>query len=111
MQFDDEILEKLILDGIVEFAGLDKNGDMLYSFSEDLAERAPEIFNTVVELHMLDMYHLWESGFLAMDITESNPMIRLTAKAFDEDSLNNLPNQMQLMLEQIKDAMRIDGGE
>ena len=39
MNFNEENLEKLILDGVVEFAGLDEDGEMLYAFAKDLEEK------------------------------------------------------------------------
>lgn len=111
MNFNDDDLEQLILDGIVEFAGLDSNGDMLYSFSKDIETKAPAIYHMVQEMHMQDIYVLWEMGFIAMDVTQANPLARVTELAFDEEALSKLPTHMRIMLEQIKDAMRIEGGE
>lgn len=111
MKFNDDDLEQMILDGIVEFAGLDSNGDMLYSFSKDIETKAPEIYRMVQKMHMDDIYTLWEMGFISMDVTEANPAARVTELAFDEEALSVLPTHMRLMLEQIKDAMRIEGGE
>ena len=107
LNFGDEHLEQLILDGIVEFAGLDKNGEMLYAFSPDLESRAPGIFKIVQETHMQDIYYLWEQGYLAMDATQANPLVTPTAKALMPEEVEKLPDYMQLLLEQIKDAMRI----
>lgn len=111
MNFDDEQLERLILDGIVEFAGLDDNGEMLYSFSSDLEEKAPAIHKMVMEMHMQDIYYLWERGFLQMDVTLENPLATITPKALDDNSVSRLPKHMQIFLEQIKDAMRGRSGE
>lgn len=111
MSLNEDDLEQMILDGIVEFAGLDANGEMLYSFSSDIATKAPDVYEMVQEMHMQDIYILWEKGFLSMDITQANPLARVTELAFDEDALATLPTHMRLMLEHIKDAMRIEGGE
>ena len=111
MKFDDDDLEQLILDGIVEFAGLDPDGQMLYSFSSDIETKAPEIYHMVQKMHMQDIYTLWEMGFISMDITQVNPLARVTELAFDDEALSKLPTHMRIMLEQIKDAMRIEGGE
>lgn len=107
LNFEEEHLEQLILEGIVEFAGLDKNGEMLYSFTPDLETKAPGIHRMVMDLHMQDVYYLWEQGFLSMDATQKNPLVTPTPKALDPDAIENLPAHMQLLLEQIKEAMRI----
>lgn len=111
MKFNEEDLEQMILDGIIEFAGLDENGEMLYSFSKDIETKYPEIYRTVMEMHMQDIYYLWETGFITMDVTQPNPLARITEQAFDEEAVAALPTHMKIMLEQIKDAMRIEGGE
>jgi hypothetical protein len=111
MKFNEDDLEQMILDGIVEFAGLDSNGEMLYSFAKDIETRSPEVYKIVQQMHMQDIYTLWEMGFLSMDVTEANPLARVTERAFDEEALSALPTHMRIMLEQIKDAMRIEGGE
>jgi hypothetical protein len=108
LNFDDEKLEQLILDGIVEFAGLDQDGEMLYNFSNDLETKAPAIARMVQELHMQDIYYLWQQGFLSMDPTESSPLVNITERALDEDAVRSLPKELQVLLEQIKEAMRKD---
>lgn len=111
MKFNEDDLEQLILDGIVEFAGLDSDGEMLYSFSNDIETKAPEVYEMVQKMHMQDIYTLWEMGFLSMDITQENPLARVTELALDEEALETLPTHMRIMLEHIKNAMRIEGGE
>ena len=106
MHFEDEMLEKLILDGIVEFAGIDKNGQMLYSFAPDLETREPEMFKTMQQLHMNDIYYLWEKGFLTMDATIANPAVNIAPLALDKAEVEKLPDHLQLLLEQIMEAMR-----
>ena len=101
MNFSDEQLEKLILDGIVEFAGLDENNEMLYSFSADLQEKMPELYELVMETHMHDIYVLWEKGFLQMDIADAEPLVRITHKALDEDAVNGLEPHLKLAIQQI----------
>lgn len=111
MQFENEMLEQLILDGVVEFAGLDKNGEMLYSFSDDIKYKAPAIYKMIQELHMKDIYSLWEQGFLSMDATLANPLVTITELALDEESVSMLPDHLQLLLEQIIEAMTDRSGE
>lgn len=108
MNFSEEHLEQLILDGIVEFAGLDKNGEMLYNFAPDLEQKAPEMHRLVQEMHMQDIYYLWQQGFLSMDITASAPLVTITKKALDDSELDKLPEQLRFLMEQLKEEMRKD---
>lgn len=109
MNFDDERLEQLILDGIVEFAGLDKNGEMLYSFSPDIQEKAPMLYEMMMAEHMNSIYILWEAGFLDMDITSPSPIVRITKKALDDDEIDKLDPRFRVVLEQIIDYTRQSG--
>lgn len=111
MHFEDEMLEKLILDGLVEFSGVDKNGELLYNFADDIETRSPEMFRIIQQMHMNDIYYLWEKGFLSMDATEYNPVVNITKLAFDKEKVSELPDHLQLLLEQIMDAMRDRLGE
>lgn len=106
MNFNDEQLEKLILDGIVEFAGLDNNGEMLYSFSPDLQEKMPELYELVMETHMRDIYELWEKGFLSMDITSDAPLVRITEAALMPEAVETLEPYLRVALEQIVELSR-----
>ncbi len=105
MDFSDEMLEKLILDGIIEFAGFYTKGNMLYSFAEDIATKAPGIYEVMMDLRMQDIRNLWALGYLDMDIHQSNPTIRLTKLAFDQDAIYKLDDDLQIALEEIKSLM------
>lgn len=111
MNFSDEQLEKLILDGIVEFAGLDENNEMLYSFAEDLQEKMPDLYDLVMETHMRDIYELWERGFLQMDITAEQPLVRITEAALMPEAVETLEPYLRLALEQIVELSRKAEGE
>jgi hypothetical protein len=76
--------DKMLLLGLIEPAALDpETGEMLYSFSKDLEQ-------------------LWELGFISMDVTHQNPMVSLTPKAFDENEIKLLDEDMRFSLSEIK---------
>ena len=86
----EEWFERMILDGIVEFAGLDeKTGEMLYSFSPDIIEKNPEVFERVVSQIQQEIYILWEKGFLDMDIASDNPLVQITEKALNQQAIES----------------------
>lgn len=108
--FDDNMLEKLILDGMVEFAGLDNiTGEMLYSFTDKAIQSDPDFFTNTMESQIRDIYALWELGFLDMNIAEENPLVRITKLALNEEAVNSLPTDLRLALQQIIEMSRIDG--
>lgn len=45
--------------------------------------------------------YLWEKGFLQMDVTEKNPMVSLTSKAFDEEKIKALDSTEKYTLKEI----------
>jgi hypothetical protein len=44
---------------------------------------------------------LWAEGFLDIDVTETNPMVKLTPKAFDDAEVDKLPKEKQYTLKEI----------
>jgi hypothetical protein len=44
---------------------------------------------------------LWAEGFLDIDVTETNPMVRLTPKAFDDAEIRKLSKEKQYTLKEI----------
>jgi hypothetical protein len=36
--------------------------------------------------------YLWEIGFISMDVSQENPVINLTPKAYDQKSIDTLPD-------------------
>ena len=106
---DEEFLDILILEGVVEVAGIDsKTGEMLYSFTKKILER-PELMAIIADTHVQEIYYLWEQGFLNMNMLEDNPTVRITPKALDDNEVDQLPLHLQIALRQIVEASRIDG--
>ena len=106
---DEEFLDILILEGVVEVAGIDsKTGEMLYSFTKKVLER-PELMAIITDTHVQEIYYLWEQGFLNMNMLEDNPTVRITPKALDDNEVDQLPLHLQIALRQIVEASRIDG--
>ena len=104
MDFEDEdaLLEQLILSGALEVAGIDiDTGEPVYNFTEKLIDISPELHNEVSAYFSSETMFLWQEGFLDMDITEKNPIIRLTQKALDEIAVSNLNKDRQYTLKEI----------
>lgn len=108
---DDEMLEKLILEGSVEPAGIDsETGDMLYSFTSKLLELHPDIFNSLIDAHVREIHALWERGFVEMDITSLNPLVIVLPKSFIPEEVAKLPANLQFSLRQIIDLYKLYEG-
>jgi hypothetical protein len=102
---DDEALERLILDGGAEFAGLSEDGEMLYSFTAALAHIDPVLYDEMITIQRKEMLVLWIRGFLDMDVTDENSMVNITEKALDESEVNKLPPHFRSMVREIVKAI------
>jgi hypothetical protein len=103
MNNEENAMEKLILNGALEFAGIDsKTGEMLYSFTPKVKEVSPELYKAHIDHVNKEILKLWEHGFVNINFLEDNPQVTLTAKAFDEKVLSNTPSEMVWGLEEVK---------
>jgi hypothetical protein len=105
-EIDPTMIDKLILDGAIEFRGIDEDGKFLYGFTENAKTVAPETYNNFVEGFYKHIIGLWEMGFLNMDITKENPLVMPTQKAFNKDAVALLPIHMQKALTFMIEAMK-----
>jgi hypothetical protein len=105
---DDDFIDNLILSGALEIVGIEEGtGEILYGFTDKLAEVDPKLHAKFVDHFHEDMMVLWQNGFVTMDVTELNPMVNLTQKAFDEIAVAGLnENQRRTLATVIKNMMR-----
>jgi hypothetical protein len=109
MDEEDKIIEELILNGALEVSGIDmETGEVLYTFTDKLAQFSPPLHEDMTNYFHSEMMFLWENGFIDMDITSDNPMVRLTKKALDESKLLGLGKDQLFSL---KEIIRILGQE
>jgi hypothetical protein len=91
-------LDELILNGSIEISGLTNSGAFLYKFTDKLQEIDPDLYNAIRQRMYSEIMLLWQSGFITMDVTVDNPIVKLTDKAFDNEALNELPEQIKANL-------------
>lgn len=104
---DEEFIDQLILQGAIEFAGVDPvTGEFLYNFTDKLRDVDSNLHSKFVDAFRQEVTLLWQKGFLDMDITKPNPVVRLTPKAFDEKEVNRLPKELRVNLTNIIASMR-----
>ncbi len=102
-------IEDLILNGALEVAGMDMDtGEMLYNFTDKLKEVNPELYKDMSDYISTETMALWADGFLDIDVTEKNPLVRLTEKAFDESEVSNLSKEKQYTLKEIIRIISLD---
>lgn len=102
-------IEDLILNGALEVAGMDiDTGDMLYNFTDKLKEVSPDLYEEMSNYISTETMSLWVDGFLDIDVTEQNPMVFLTEKAFDESEVGKLSKEKQYTLKEIIRIISLD---
>ena len=95
-------IDDLISSGALEVVGVDESGEILYNFTDKLGDLYPELQSAVNNLFSIQMMQLWELGIIAMDVTEENPIVTLTDKAFDQELINSLDEDLLHTLNEAK---------
>jgi hypothetical protein len=104
----DELIDYLILNGAIEAAGIDsKTGEITFNFTSKLKEIFPPLYENFMHQFHEDVMILWADGFLQINVTEANPIVRLTDKALNKEAVEALSNDLRLQLQGIIDALRI----
>jgi hypothetical protein len=61
------LVEHLIMQGAIEMAGIDDNGEMLYSITDKLEAISPEIYAELTEQYKHHMFQMIKQGPKAMN--------------------------------------------
>lgn len=97
-----DIVDKLILNGGLEFAGKDsETGEPLYKPTERLKDIDAKL-NDDLSIYFSDVtLKLWEKGFIDMDVTDKDPLVKLGPKSFDSNAIKSLPSDERIIIEEI----------
>ncbi|NDB61065.1 hypothetical protein EB001_21880 [bacterium] len=106
MDKDSNEIEKLILSGGIQVAGVDENGELLYQFTPKMKEINQELYKEHLNFVNSEIMKLWEAGFVQMDLFAEEPIVTLTKKAFIPDALAKLTKQQRWSLEEIKRLLK-----
>jgi len=100
---DEITFEILVESGAIEFAGVDEDGEMIYNFTNKLKDIAPELFDLHLNQLNSDIMHLWEKGFVTLNLLEDNPTAKLTEKAYDSFAIDTeLDDHYRSTLKELK---------
>lgn len=105
--FDDEeiskILDNLILEGGIEFAGIDSDtGEMLYTLTPKIKDLMPELYEEHINFINNDLMALWEKGFVDIDLFNDDPLIYINNKSYDKDEVVKLSKEERWSLQELK---------
>jgi hypothetical protein len=100
---ENEMIEKLILDGGLEVAGVDsEDGSLLYSFTPKIKELMPELYDDHMNAVNAEILSLWERGYVDIDFLSKDPIVTLTLKSFDEEEVFKLTKREKWSIEELK---------
>lgn len=103
---DFDIVDNLILNGGLEFAGKDsETGEPLYRPTERLKEIDSKLSNELSIYFSEVTLKLWEKSFLDMDVTDKDPLVKLGPKAYDAIGIKSLPTDERVVMEEIVRAL------
>lgn len=105
---DQEFIDTLILEGALVISGVDDRGEIVYNITDKLKELAPELYDGFLQLIKDSVMSLWEKGFLDMDITQENPLVKPTELALDRAKWDRLTEGES---ETLNSLMRAFGGD
>lgn len=103
---DFDEIDRLILNGGIEFAGKDsETGELLYRPTDRLKEIDSRLSEDLSVYFSEITLILWQKKFLDMDITEKDPLVRLAEKSFDPNAIKSLEKNERVVIEQIIKAL------
>jgi hypothetical protein len=103
-----DIIDELILSGALEASAVDENGEMLYSFTQKLKDVNPTLYKEHLNFVNSEIMFLWQQGFLFIsDLSEENPIISVTQKAFDQEEIDQLDEDKRRSLLEIKRVLKV----
>ena len=104
---ENEMIEKLILEGALEVAGVDsEDGSLLYSFTSKIQQVMPELYNDHLNRVNAEILSLWERAYVDIDFLAKEPVVTLTNKSFDPVEMSKLRKQDVWAIEELKRLTR-----
>ena len=104
----DEIINEMILDGLVEPAAMDmETGEMLYSFTDKARQEMPDLWNHAQEVFNEMIMFFWEQGFVNINMSDADPTVSVAPKALNDAEVAKLSREHQQALRIILEALRI----
>ena len=107
MDKENEMIERLILEGAMEVAGVNSDdGSLLYSFTPKIKEIMPELYNDHLNRVNAEILSLWERAYVDIDFLAKEPIVTLTDKSFDPLEMSKLRKQEVWAIEELKRLTR-----
>jgi hypothetical protein len=102
MSKSNEIFNKLVLTGGLRLVGKDpETGENMYVKTEMLKDIDPKLDLALGRYFSQMTMTLWEKGFIDMDVTEANPIVKINKKSLDENEIKLLDANERSALQQL----------
>ena len=102
MNDPEEIIDQLILKGGLEFVGIDPDsGEALYKPTDILKSIDPKLSKEMSIYFLEATMKLWEKGFIDMDVTIQDPLVKLAQKSFDTNAIESLDKDEKVIIKEI----------
>lgn len=103
---EQKIIEDFIIAGALEIVGVDQiTNQTMYRVTPKMKKINPMFYKEHEDNVHSETMKLWELGFLNIDVTEENPVVRLLPDAFDNNKINKLSPEERFVLEDIKNIL------
>lgn len=100
---EEKLIEKLILEGGIEVAGIDsEDGSLLYAFTPKIKELMPQLYDDHMNSVNAEILSLWERGYVDIDFLSNDPVITLAPKSFNETEVSKLTKREKWSIEELK---------
>ena len=100
---DDELINKLILQGALEVAGIDsENGEFLYAITSKMKDVMPDLYEDHLRVVNRDLLNLWEKGYVNIDLFLPDPIVTISEKGLDKNEISKLTKPEICALEEVK---------
>ena len=100
---ENEMIERLILEGAMEVAGVDsESGELLYSFTPKIQQIMPELYHDHMNSVNAEILSLWERGYVNIDFLAKDPVVTLGPKSFDNAEVLKLSKREKWSIEELK---------
>jgi hypothetical protein len=98
----EKIIDDLILKGGLEFVGIDpESGEALYRPTDILKNIDPKLSDEMSSYFSESTMRLWEKGFIDMDVTVADPLVKLAEKSFDANAIASLDKEERIIIQEI----------
>lgn len=102
MEFSNEIIEAMILDGSAEVSGLNaETGEITYALTDKVVDAYPELFAEIKEYFYQGVLKLWEMGLIEIDFDKDEPLVVFDVEKFTDEVVEALDSREKTVVQSL----------